>query len=178
MKKIWMFALTALMLLTATACGGSSDAAGDAESADVSLESFYAGLAEEYRWTEDAENSQEGDLLMSSIEDELLESYYPGLGELSHKQLVVKAPMMSSLVNEIALIQCETEADAEKAAEIFQARIDYQVGDETNPGGAWYPESIEAWKQAQVIREGTYVALIASAEHQAEIAEQFQSQFQ
>ena len=182
MKKIWMLALCALMLLTTAACGGSSDAgnsgSGDAGNADVGLESFYAGLAEEYRWTEDAENSQEGDLLMMSIADDLLESYYAGLSEVPHKQLVVKAPMMSSLVNEIALIQCDTEADAEKAAEIFQARIDYQVGDETNPGGAWYPESIEAWKQAQVIREGTYVALIASSEHQAEIAEQFQSQFQ
>lgn len=179
MKKIWMFALTALMLLTVTACGGGSDTgSGDAETGDVDLESFYAGLAEEYHWTEDAENSEEGDLLMSSIADDLLESYYAGLSEVPHKQLVVKAPMMSSLVNEIALIQCETEEDADKAAEIFQARIDYQVGDETNPGGAWYPESIEAWKQAQVLREGTYVALIASAEHQAEIAEQFQSQFQ
>ena len=67
---------------------------------------------------------------------------------------------------------------ADKAAEILQKRIDYQVGDETNPGGAWYPESIESWKQAQVIREGTYVAMIASAEHQADIAEKFQQQFQ
>ena len=180
MKKWMMFALTALMLLTVTACGGNSDgdSSGDAGNADVDLESCYAGLAEEYHWTEDAENSQEGDLLMTSIADDLLESYYAGLSEVPHKQLVVKAPMMSSLVNEIALIQCDTEEDADKAAEIFQARIDYQVGDETNPGGAWYPESIEAWKQAQVIREGTYVAMIASAEHQSEIAEQFQSQFQ
>ena len=62
--------------------------------------------------------------------------------------------------------------------EILQSRISYQVGDENNPGGAWYPESIAAWEKAQVVREGTYVALIASAEHQTEIVEQFQQQFQ
>ncbi len=61
---------------------------------------------------------------------------------------------MSAVVNEVVFLQCETDEDADKAAEILQKRIDYQVGDETNPGGAWYPESIESWKQAQVIREG------------------------
>lgn len=108
----------------------------------------------------------------------MLDSYYPGLSEIATKQLVAKAPLMSAVVNEVVFLQCETDEDADKAAEILQKRIDYQVGDETNPGGAWYPESIESWKQAQVIREGTYVAMIASAEHQADIAEKFQQQFQ
>ena len=128
MKK-WMMLAAALVLLTAmTACGGNSDKE-NADSSEVALDSFYAGLAEEYHWTEDAAASEADEL-------------------------------------------------ADKAAEILQKRIDYQVGDETNPGGAWYPESIESWKQAQVIREGTYVAMIASAEHQADIAEKFQQQFQ
>ena len=157
MKKIWMFALTALMLLTVTACGGSSDAgSGDAGNADVDLESFYADLAEEYHWTEDAENSEEGDLLMTSIADDLLESYYAGLSEVPHKQLVVKAPMMSSMVNEIALIQCETEEDADKAAEIFQARIDSMI-----EGGAWYPEPTRIWTdESRVVSNGNYVMMV------------------
>lgn len=178
MKK-WMMLAAALVLLTAmTACGGNSDKE-NADSSEVALDSFYAGLAEEYHWTtEDAAASEADGLLLSNIEGEMLDSYYPGLSEIATKQLVAKAPLMSAVVNEVVFLQCETDEDADKAAEILQKRIDYQVGDETNPGGAWYPESIESWKQAQVIREGTYVAMIASAEHQADIAEKFQQQFQ
>ena len=178
--RTWMtMLLAAAALLAMTACGGDAGTSGgDAETADVALESFYAGLAEEYGWTEDAAGSGPDDLLMTNIEGDMLESYYPGLGELDTKQLVAKMPMMSSLVNEVVFLQCATEEDADRAEEILQARIAYQVGDEENPGGAWYPESIAAWEKAQVVREGTYVALIASAEHQAEIVEQFQKQFQ
>ncbi len=176
MKKIVTIAMSALLILGLTACGGSGNSGG--ETADVDLESFYAGLAEEYGWTEDVEGITDDQLLLSTIEGEMLESYYPGLSEIPSKQLVAKAPTMSSVVNEVVFLQCETEEDAEKAAEIFQARIDYQVGDETNPGGAWYPESIESWKQAQVVREGTYAALIAVTNNGAEIAEAFTQQFQ
>jgi len=168
MKKYVMFAAAALLLFGLTACGGGSDQ-DTPETADVALDSFYAGLAEEYEWD---------DGYMVDIEGEMLESYYPGIGELATKQAVLKMPMMSAVVNELAFVQCETEKDADKAEEIFQARIDYQVGDETNPGGAWYPESIEDWKKAQVIRKGTYVAMIASAAYQSEIAEAFEQQFQ
>lgn len=159
--------LAAVALLGLTACGGDSNNA--AETADVALNSFYAGLAEKYDWDDE---------YMVDIEGEMLESYYPGVSDLATKQMVLKMPMMSAIVNELAFVECETEEDAGKAAEIFQARIDYQVGDETNPGGAWYPESIEDWKNAQVIQKGTYVAMIASAAYQSEIAEAFEQQFQ
>ena len=177
MKKIVTIAMSALLILGLAACGGDSGS-GNSETADEDLESFYTGLAEEYGWTEDVENIGPNDLLLSTIEGEMLESYYPGLSEIPAKQLVAKAPTMSAVVNEVVFIQCETAEDAEKAAEIFQARIDYQVGDETNPGGAWYPESIESWKQAQVVQEGTYAALIAVNSNGAEIAEAFAQQFQ
>ena len=110
---------------------------------------------------------------MADVEGELLEGYYPGLSEIPAKQLVVKVPAMSSDVNEIVLMQCETEEDAESAAAILQARIDAQA-----EGGAWYPESLEAWKAAKVLRKGTYVALIASGAHQETLEEQFNLQFQ
>ena len=178
MRKWMMTLLAAALLLTATACGGDTGNTDVPDTADVALNSFYAGLEQEYGWTEDAANSGPDDLLMTNIEGDMLESYYPGLGELDTEQLVAKMPMMSSLVNEVVFLQCATEEDADRAEEILQDRIAYQVGDEENPGGAWYPESIAAWEKAQVVREGTYVALIASAEHQAEIVEQFQKQFQ
>ena len=164
MKKFMILVLTALTL-TLTACGGN----GNAEApVDADLQGFYDTIAEEFHW-------EDGYLV--DIEGEMLESYYPGLSEVATRQFIAKMPMMSSVVNELVFLQCETEEDAAKASEILQNRIDYQVGDENNPGGAWYPESIEAWKQGQVIQQGTYVAMIASAEYQNTIAEQFNALF-
>ena len=144
MKRFLTLALSALLAAgLLTACGGTSD--GSADTAEVSLSSFYAGLAEEYGWTEDAASSGEED---------------------------AKAPMMSAVVNEIVLAQCATEEDAAAAASILQDRVDAQA-----EGGAWYPESMETWSDAQVVQHGTYVAMIATAEHQDEITEQFNAQF-
>lgn len=161
-------ALTAGLL---SACGGGTDNAGT-ETTDVDLQALYDGWAEEYHWTEDAANSQEGDLLMMNLEGETLEGYYPGLSDLATKQLIAKAPMMSSVVNEVVLAQCETEEDATKAAAILQDRADAQA-----EGGAWYPESMEAWGRATVLQQGTYVALIASAEYQEDLETSFNQQF-
>ena len=165
MKKsmtLGMEILLAVSLLSA--CGG-----GKKETVpDVDLTAFYNEKEAEYGWDVG---------YMTDVEGEMLENYYPGLGEISTKQLVVKAPLMSAVVNEMVFMQCETEADADKAQEILQARIDYQVGDEQNPGGAWYPESIEAWKRAEIVRQGTYVALIASNERQQELADAFNALF-
>lgn len=160
----WMITL-ALALAVLTGCGSSGNSAAAKE---VDLQAFFAELQDEFDWDEG---------YLADIDGEMLESYYTDLSDLPVKQFIAKAPMMSAVVNELVFLQCENEEDAEKAAEILQERIDYQVGDDTNPGGAWYPEAIESWKKAQVIRRGTYVAMIASAEHQAEIAEDFNDLF-
>ena len=161
MKKIVTIAMSALLILGLAACGGNGGNGGNSETADVDLESFYTGLAEEYGWTEDVENIGPNDLLLSTIEGEMLESYYPGLSEIPAKQLVAKAPTMSAVVNEVVFIQCETAEDAEKAAEIFQARIDYMVGDGTSPGGAWYPGPTAQWtNNSRVVSNGNYVMMV------------------
>ena len=121
---------------------------------------------------EDAASSGEEDILMMDVEGDLLESYYPGLADVATEQLIAKAPMMSAVVNEIVLAQCATEEAAAAAASILQDRVDAQA-----EGGAWYPESMETWSDAQVVQHGTYVAMIATAEHQDEITEQFNAQF-
>lgn len=162
MKKRAVWILAALLLL-ASGCGRQREEGGT-EEPDVALNTLYAGMEESCGW-------EEG--YMADVEGELLEGYYPGLSEIPAKRLVVKIPAMSSDVNEIVLMQGETEEDAESAAAILQARIDAQA-----EGGAWYPESLEAWKAAKVLREGAYVALIASGAHQEVLEEQFRLQFQ
>lgn len=163
MRKRGVWAAAALLvLLAASGCGGQADGGGT-ETAEVSLTALYAGMAESCGW-------EEG--YMTGIEGELLEEYYPELCEIPVAHLIVRVPAMSSDVNEITLVQCGNEEDAEKAEAALQARIDRQLD-----GGAWYPETLESWKKAKVLRQGTYAALIASGEFQAELERQFQDAF-
>lgn len=164
MRKWMTLALTALLLMgLLTACGGSSDGESADVDVDVDLEAFYADIEEGYDW---------GDGYMVDIEGDMLDSYYPGLSDIKTRQFVAKMPMMSAVVNEMVFLQCETEEDASQAAAILQDRINVQA-----QGGAWYPESMEAWSHGIVIQQGTYVAMVASAEHQDEISEGFNQKF-
>ena len=167
MKRILTLALSALLTMgLLTACGGRT------ADTTVDLTAFYDTLAEEYGWAEDAASSGEEDIMMMSLEGDMLEGSYPGLADVATKQLIAKAPMISAVVNEIVLAECETEEDAATAASILQDRVDAQA-----EGGAWYPASMETWSNAQVVQNGTYVAMIATADHQEEIAEQFNALF-
>ena len=161
MKKLMTLALAAIMMLGLVGCGSKKE-----EQANVDLTGFYNSLATEYGWDDNT---------MANLTDdpELLEMYYPGLSEINTTQLIAKAPMMSSVVNEFVFLQCEKEEDAAKAAELLQTRITAQA-----EGGAWYPESMEAWGRGVVDQQGTYVAMIASAEYQEDITAKWQAQFQ
>ena len=180
MKKKFL-ALILALTLSLTACGGKDAPAQDGGSPEVSapgeegagspeggedapseaqteidLAAFYETLRAENTWPE----------LMNLTEDEtmteLLDSYYPGLSEIAAKQCGVYIAAISAAVGEIALVEVEDAEDAKTVEEIFQARIDYQVGDEENPGGAWYPETIEGWrKNSRIVTQGTCVMMAA-----------------
>lgn len=158
MKKLCMIAAAVLLLCgVLSACDSKTETAND-----VDLTAFYNGLAEQYGW---------GDEMMD-LDSEMLEMYFPGLSEISAKQLVAKVPVMSYAVNEYVFMQCESAEDAAKAAEILQTRIDTQAG-----GDAFYPGTIDQWKAARVLTHGTYAAMIASGEHQADIENAWNAQF-
>ena len=158
MKKLMTLALAMLMLVSLAACGSAPK-----ETKAVDLKSFYSKLAKEYKWSEDD---------MVGLTDDLLDNYYPGLKDLSTKQLIAEVPQMSSKVNELAFVECKSEADAQKAQKIFQRRMDDQAA-----GGAMYPETLAAWKKAKVCVNGRYAALIASADHQSAIEKEFTGLF-
>lgn len=160
MKKWMALAAVALTLMgLLTACGGKEES-GEKE---VDLTAFYAELEKEYGWD---------DGYMEDIEGEMLESYYPGLSDITTKQFVGKMPLMSAVVNEMVFLQCETEEDASEAVALLQERVDSQA-----EGGAWYPESMKAWGNGAVIQQGTYVAMIAVGEYQEAVEEAFNALF-
>ena len=160
MKKSMTILLALVLALgTLTACGNQADS----EAVDVDLPAFYTELEEKYQW---------GENYMVDIEGEMLENYYPGICDIPVAQFVAKAPMMSSVVNELVLMQCQSEEDAAEAAAILQTRAETQA-----EGGAWYPESMEAWSKAQIIQHGAYVAMFASASYQQEMVDGFEALF-
>lgn len=137
----------------ASAPEGGEDAPSGAQT-EIDLAAFYETLRAESTWPE----------LMNLTEDEtvteLLDSYYPGLSEIPTKQCGVYIAAISAAVGEIALVEVENDEDVQAVEDIFQGRIDYQVGDDENPGGAWYPETIEGWKNnSRIVSHGNYVML-------------------
>lgn len=198
-KKFLALALALTLTLSLAACGGEDAPAQDGGSPEVSapgeegagspeasapeggenapseaqteidLTAFYDTLRAENTWPE----------LMSLTEDEteLLDSYYPGLSEIPTKQRGVYIAAISAAVGELALVEVENAEDVQAVEAIFQGRIDYQVGDDENPGGAWYPETIEGWKNnSRIVSHGNYVMLAVGDAAEA-AAESFEALF-
>ena len=159
MKRIVTILMTCVLMVGLLAgCGGKKETV-----PDVDLTACFDQMRQDAGFDE---------FYMTDLEGEMLDSYYPGLSEIPTKQFLAKAPMMSGVVNEVVLMQCENEDDAAKAVTILQQRITDQA-----EGGAWYPESMEAWSKAQVIQHGAYVAMFASASYQQEMVDDFEALF-
>ena len=159
MKRIVTIIMTCVLMVGLLAgCGGKKETV-----PDVDLTACFDQMRQDAGFDE---------FYMTDLEGEMLDSYYPGLSEIPTKQFLAKAPMMSGVVNEVVLMQCENDDDAAKAVTILQQRITDQA-----EGGAWYPESMEAWSRGQVIQNGTYVAMIASAQFQSTWADDFNALF-
>ena len=116
----------------------------------VDLSAFYADITGQYQF---------GFLELASTE--LLDGYYAGLSGIAAKQCLVYIIQMSMNNGEFGLVQVEDSADVEAVKAIFQARIDYMVGDGEGPGGAWYPGPTEQWKNnSRVVSNGNYVMMV------------------
>ena len=136
-----------------------------AVSSGVDLNGFYTSVCTTY-----GENFPANMNLCESVE--MLDAFYPGLSGLETKQLMIYQPMMGAVVCEIALAEAANEADVETIKGIFQSRIDSQVD-----GGAWYPESIEGWKNnSRFVANGNTIMMIAYSECDA-VVEAFNALF-
>ena len=126
----------------------------------VDLTAFFNTITSTYQFS--------GLMDMDSV---MLDNYYPGLTGIATKQLIAKMPMITASANEFVLVECENASDAATVRGIFEARKQAQAD-----GGAWYPETIEQWKSAQICVSGNYVMLICH-ENAADIAASFYALF-
>ena len=149
MKKIIALLLAAVMCFCLlAACGEKAP-----EAKNVDLKAFYNDLVTKY-----GENFPANANVAEA--EEMLEMVFPGLKDIETKQLVAYQPMMGAVVCEIVLVEVVNTADVESVKTILQTRIDTQVN-----GGAWYPESIEGWKNnSEIVVNGKYIMMIAYSE--------------
>ena len=163
MKKFLAVTLTCALLLA-----GLLACAGQTEEKQADLSAFAKGLTEQYEFA--------GYLTEMTPEypyyEEDMNRCLPGLLEMDLEQMVIYMTMITLNNGEFSMVQAKSSEDAAKAAEIFQARIDAQV-----QGGAFYPETIEGWKKAQVITKGSVVALISAGDSQSSAVEAFEKLF-
>ena len=162
MKKLVSFLLSVTLLLALAACGKGGNDTQVREAPD--LNRYY----EDFMATLEEDNTP----AMMDVEADLVPQYYPGLENIQTKQAVLKTALIAMVAYEFALVEVENAADAQTAADIFQARIDYQI--ET---GAFYPMTLESWEKAEVITQGNVVALICAGDDQAQAVEAFNRLF-
>lgn len=128
---------------------GAPSASETPASKTVDLKAFVSNLA--------AKHGENFAANADVVEYGMVNDLYPGLSDISTKQLVILQPMMGAVVCEIALAEVTNSADVEAVKTIFQSRIDAQVD-----GGAWYPESIAGWQNnSRIVTNGNYVMMIA-----------------
>lgn len=93
---------------------------------------------------------------MEPVTGDFLSNFFPGISGVSTNQQHIYMAMMTSSAVEIALVEVSNGSDVDTVKGIFQSRINSQVD-----GGAWYPETIESWKNtSRVVSNGNYVMMI------------------
>lgn len=169
MKRFLTATMTcALLLAGLLACSSEG-----APQKQVDLSAFAKALTEKYEFAGYlSEMTPEYEYFEEDVERAL-----PGLLAMDLQQRVLLHTMININNGEIDLIQAKSPEDAAKAAEIFQARIDYMAGDGENPGGAFYPGPTELWlNSSRVVTQGNYVLMVAG-EDCDRIVEDFKALF-
>lgn len=146
---------------------GSSSGSSGSSVSKVDLSSFYSTITGKYQFS-----------FMTEADDATLTNFFAGLSDLSLSQRVIYLCGMSPApVGDFALVQVSDSKDVDTVKAIFQARIDYMVGDGNGPGGAWYPGPTEMWEnQSRIVANGDYVMLIVH-ENCDDIAKEFNALF-
>ena len=145
------FALLVILVI-ATLCGCGNEKAEGPEPG-TPLATFYQAILD--MQPVDAEEL----ILFEENDPNLIASFYPGLEKIELNQQAFYMPPIATHPCEIVFAEAKNSEDAQKVAEIFQARID-MGSDNSN-----YPESAEGWKlYAQVQRSGNFVCMIVLPE--------------
>ena len=164
MKKLMTRALLLALSLTLLAgCGSKKgDVSGDSGK-NVDLSAFADDEIKKY----------ESMGLLSKMDGEVVDTFYPELKQLDNQELLVyMCERDPAPVGDFVLVKTASDEDAETVKQLLQDRIDYMVGDGNGPGGAWYPEPTEMWEnQSRIVANGSYVMLVVSEDCEKIVAD-------
>ena len=110
---------------------------------------------------------------LQAFTGDVLDTYYPGMSDISTKQCLIMGTMMSMNNGEFCLVEVTNSADVATVKQILQDRVDYMA--ET---GAWYPEPTELWtNSSRVVSNGNYVMMVVHKDCD-QIVDDFNALFQ
>ena len=169
MKRFFTWAVVAALSLSLLAgCGrGKGDASSDSEK-NVDLSAFAQDEIKKY----------ESMGLLSKMDDEVVDTFYPELKKMDDQELLVyMCERDPAPVGDFVLVKTASSEDVDTVKQLLQDRINYMVGDGNGPGGAWYPEPTEMWEnQSRIVTNGNYVMLVVSEDCE-KVVEDFNALF-
>lgn len=139
-----LLCLTMVFICMMTGCSGN-------EQNSYDLRQVYTSILE----SQPADSEDLSGVMFETTDEQLIEEFYPGLGEIELNQEVYFQHAITGFC-EIMLVEAVDKGDAQAIADIFYKRIDLGADD------SFYPETAQLWAEnAQVQIEGRYVAMVA-----------------
>ena len=121
-----------------------------APASGVDLSDFYTTTTGKYEFG-----------MLALADNDILDALYAGLTGIGLEQMQVYYCPMSMNNGEFCLVQVKDGKDVDAVKAIFQARIDYMVGDGNGPGGAQYPMAMDSWENnSRIVSNGNYVMMV------------------
>ena len=150
MKKLFILFMAMVLFTSLCGCAGETSKGPEPGTA---LSTFYQAVLDAQ--PADAEPL----ILFEESNPALIGSFYPGLDAIGLNQPAYYMPPIATHPCEIVLVEVKNDADVEKVADIFQARIDMGADNTT------YPESAAGWAlYAKVHKSGKFVCMIVLPE--------------
>lgn len=163
MKRVLILALSIIMAISLAACSKTKYNDNENQNPNInqeeqttsSIETF--DLKEVYNSILASQEDSNGLTLFEETDDEIIESFYPGISDIALKQKAFYFPPIAGFACEIALVEVEDSKDVEKVKQIFNDRI--KTGATTE---GCDPGIEEVWERnAKVQSEGNYVCMVA-----------------
>ena len=119
MKRVLILALSIIMAISLAACSKTKDNTNENQNPNTNQEEQTPNietfdLKEVYNSILASQENSEGLTLFEETDDEIIESFYPGISDIALKQKAFYFPPIAGFACEIALVEVEDSKDVEK----------------------------------------------------------------
>ena len=150
MKKIILSIISVACLLSLIACSNTKNNNDNQENnkSDIDLTDVYNSII-----SSQPRELREKLAFLPEVDDETIESFYPGLSNISLRQQEIHIPVEKGIAQEITLVEVEKSKEVKKVKDIFNQRIKRGIEEESGDS---------VWERGTTVQaKGNYVAMIA-----------------